>query len=273
MQGLSESERGEALLLMTLIEGGRGIDPLRIPELATASPPSHDPLPSETAGALSGVIASLESWRRPDLKLLPMPPADPRTEEGADLLLRIAGFGIALRLVERVPAGDWTDDPELSAIADRIFLHAPETSAVAFVGTEPGNPSVIVDPQEARDAIELRKGDFVPARFRRVALPLELALTRFLEEVEVSWEPVSLSGQIESDFGVEAEVLRAALDVVAGLCGQGRRAHIPEKKSTWSSLGDREVQAVVRLVARARLSGLHGDSLGVALDELVEGAA
>ena len=188
----------------------------------------------------------------------------------SDLLVRVAGVRIRIAIVG---ADELATPEELLREADRLFYRFPETAAVALVAADDLSCQV-VEPQDCRPAVEAPTGTRAGPRPGRPELPLRLALTSYLDDIEPVWEePETMSGAAEREFDVGAVAAETAAAVIRRLKDEASRARIVPRRAALAALGDREIEALTRLVVDVSRGRIAGDDIGEWIDELVGDAA
>jgi hypothetical protein len=274
---LTPGERREAEQLLALIEGGRGTDPASIPPLdedpAVAAFQAAKPTPALGLSVpATRVTTQLQLLNRDDLVVTLDVTSGLFPDAPSDLMVRVSGLRIRVRLVEPEDAATLADD--LLASADRTFNRHPDTTAVALVALDADLSCLIVEPHETRPAFEAPTGRLGPARPARPILPFRSAVQSYLDGVEPLWDdPGALADRLVEDSDIAGSARRAATDVLADVVNQGRRATNPTKKATWSALGDREAEALVGLAVQAGSGPADQQALRRQLDRLVGDAA
>lgn len=276
LAGMRPEERAELEETLALLDVIAGIDPDLVPE--AGADPVAQALGFEPAPVAAGVRVA-----RSDEVLLRITREIGRMHRGAlvarddevaaatgarsDLLVRVAG--VRIRVVV-VGAAELEQIEPLLAEADRLFYRFPETAAVALVAADDELSCQLVEAQDCRPAVETPAGVRVGPRPRRPVLPLRMALESYLDEIEPVWEePEGIADAADAPFDVEAVAGEIAAGVVRRLADEGSRARIAAKRSAFGALGDREVEALTRLVADVSQGRLPGSGIGRRIDALV----
>ena len=277
---LGATDRAELEETFALLDAIAGIDPDLVPE--EGADPVAQALGFEPVPAARGVRLA-----RSDEVLLRITREIGRMHRGAlvarddeaasttgarsDLLVRVAG--VRIRVVV-VGAAELERLGPLLAEADRLFYRFPETAAVALVAADDELTSQVVEAQECRPAVETPAGVRVGPRPRRPQLPLRMALGSYLDEIEPLWEePEGIADAAEAPFDVEAVAGEIAAAVVRRLADEGSRARIAAKRSAFGALGERDVEALTRLVADVSQGRLAGSAIGQRIEAMVGDAA
>jgi hypothetical protein len=189
----------------------------------------------------------------------------------SDLLVRVAAVRIRIAIVG---ADELARLEELLLEADRLFYRFPETAAVALVADDDELSCQVVEPQDCRPAVVAPTGTRVGPRPGRPELPLRLALTSYLDDIEPVWEePEAMAGATDREFDVGAVAAETATAVVRRLKDEASRARITARRAALAALGDREIEALTRLVVDVSRGRISGDDIGERIGVLVGDAA
>ncbi len=178
-------------------------------------------------------------------------------------------LGLVIRVCQSgVPAEELAGVEQLNR-ARMVFELRPDTTAIALVADDGEMTSVIVTPEECRDAYDPARGQVGPST-TALPLPLPLALQRHLEFIDPAWDdlPIGLAHAPRFDISVSAVAAEQALTQVASA---GTRT--AEKGEALRSLGDREKQWLAALPSRIVDRELVPASLAAEIDDLAEALA
>ena len=277
---LGSEARAELEKAFTLLDAIAGIDPDLVPQ--AGDDPVAEALglePGHTASALpAGFRRDVRRRIVQEIRLVDRGALVTADEEAAllpearsDLLVRVAGTRIRIAIVG---TDELTRLDELLAEADRLFYRFPETAAVALVAADDDLSCQLVEAEDCRPAIETSKGRRVGPRPRRPQLPLRLALMSYLDDIEPVWEePEAIADAADRAFDVERVAAETAIAVVRRLEDEASRARITARRTALAALGDREIEALTRLVVDVSRGRIAGEDVGERIALLAGDAA
>ena len=268
---LEANQRRQAQALIANLSGARQFDPtVAAPSLERLlnGTPFLDALPPDPQGH-----DDLELLRRRLEDLFPWE-VDVRPEEvrigavGTNYVVTVKGQRLRaqLRADTRTPAD--LRSTEIIASVGAIFGQFHDTAGVVLIHRDRDFSSVIVDPFDPQQCIEVPTGHLVGARPRRPILPLPDAVRAYVEEIAPPFAPIDLrtASSFRND-GIAVDIDEIVNSQVNAVVQRGRRARTREKIVAWTGLDQRDIGALSDLVRAAYGGDLDADSVGQWLDE------
>lgn len=269
---LPTGERREAQALIANLSGARQFDPtVAAPSLErllhgtvflAALPP--DPQGHDDLELLRGRLEDLFPWE-----------VDVRQEEvrigavGTNYVVTVRGQRLRaqLRADTRTPAD--LRSTEIIASVGAIFGQFHDTAGVVLIHRDRDFSSVIVDPFDPQQCIEVPTGNLVGARPRRPILPLTDAVRAYIEEITPPFAPIDLrtASSFRNDGIAAVDIDEIVNSQVNAVVQRGRRARTREKIVAWTGLDQRDINALSDLVRAAYGGDLGAGSVDRWLDE------
>lgn len=277
---LDTQERARAEEMIASLVAGRGMDPYAsrpsLERLLAGTPfeaalRRGDPATSSTSQLLDEVRNQLARYTPFHIKVRP---DDAATALGihSDFIAVVGAQRLRIQIHDDINrAGDLaTLDP--AAAAGPVYGTFPDTAGVILMYPNDELASVAVDPFDPEYCVEAPTGTLELPTIHRPVLPLVDTVRSYLDE----FAPV-LDASVDPDAVVSGEVdiahiARSAADrAIEGVVIGGRRAKLAAKQTTWSALGQPEVEAISELVLDA-IDGLDHSQLASRIATLGEAA-
>ena len=268
---LNPGERAETEAVIANMAGGREFDPtVSAPSLETLL---HDTPYFEGLGTEPDAETDLDTVRRRVEELFPWRvhvDIEDDNAFGPRFLIVVNGQRIRaqIRRDAQSPAG--LRASELIASAAAVYIEEPDTVGFALIHSDARLSSVIVDPFDPEQCIEVPSGDLVGPRPRRPILPLADAIRGYMDETFPLFDPIDIpnAGSFQ-DLGVASlDVEQIARRHVGRVAESGGRARTEAKRLAWTGLTEVEISALSDLLQSAYSGEVGSDGLGRWLNSL-----
>jgi hypothetical protein len=180
---------------------------------------------------------------------------------------RQLGLVVGVCLVGGAREDLWTDS--VLREADAVFRSGRHT-ALALVATDPDLSTIVVPPEDCTAALLPSQG-VVPPGTTATALPMLMAIHRYLEFVDPVWDDVPVGLAEAAGFDVKDAASQAASEALQAVVKL--RTTVPEKREALDSFSDKEMSWLSGLPTALVARRLKSDDVAREIDKVAEASA
>jgi hypothetical protein len=158
--------------------------------------------------------------------------------------------------------------PQLASACGALLAQHPAATAVAVAIPDPDWTTVVIERAFATPALETPSGRLSPPRVSFQPLRLVDGLLKYLDGQATRWERIEAATFHTGSLDMAELASTYAAQAIERTVAEGNRAHIPAKRSAYTSLGDREASQIAELIEAVIAPGA---SPSAAVEQLLDG--